>query len=129
MNGSRITHKTGSEGPRHDPYHYDEYTLTRSDGRKSTVHLGLAQWMTYFDGRVTRRFDDPYPVIASKFEAVMGISLKSAAHIPRQLYDRKLRKHHKHDTQWVKGYPGEELLYCNTCGTVIDSCFNWSVIE
>lgn len=129
MNGSSITRKTGSEGPPYDPYHYEELTITRSDGRKVTIHVGLAEWIDYFNGCTTRRFEDSCQILASKFEAVMGISLKTALRIPQQLLARRLNLHRKHDAEWVEGFPGETLLYCKTCGTVIDSCFNVSAVE
>jgi len=36
--------KGGGEGPKHDPYHYNEYSF-EFKGKKYIIHLGLAQWI------------------------------------------------------------------------------------
>ena len=129
-NGSNIELRSGREGPRHDPYHYDELTLRRSDGRWATVHIGLAEWMEYFDGRVKRRFEDSATVLNFKFEAVMGVSTRTVYRALHEIGARRIRNHKcgQRHLDWVSGYPGEELLYCNECGTVLDSSFNLSAV-
>src|SRR5262249_37829395 len=76
--GSRIEIRSGSEGPNFDPYHYDEITVTRADGRKATIHRGLAEWMRYWDGRFERRSNDSYAILRSKFEACVGCTPEEA---------------------------------------------------
>ncbi len=44
MNGTKLHHRSGSEGPHYDPYHYDEWEVTRL-GRTVTIHSGLANWV------------------------------------------------------------------------------------
>ncbi len=40
-----IVHHSGSEGPKHDPYHYDEYFGYNAAGYKVKLHLGLDNWI------------------------------------------------------------------------------------
>jgi hypothetical protein len=40
----QITHRFGAEGPRHDPYGFDEWIVTIEDGRKAVMHIGLGVW-------------------------------------------------------------------------------------
>ena len=42
---------TGSEGPTHDPYHYEEVSVTRKN-KTVTIHSGLADWVTVNDKTV-----------------------------------------------------------------------------
>jgi hypothetical protein len=131
MNGSTIDIRTGSEGPRHDPYHYEEITVTRPDGRKVVLHQGLAEWMTYFDGRVLREFQDRSHILQSKFEIVAGVSVNVAAKAFHEKTNRPIKYHacgQKH-LQWVSGFPGEQLLHCTKCGDIVGSTFNRSAIE
>jgi hypothetical protein len=132
-NGSYVSIKTGSEGPRHDPYAYTEITVHRADGREVVLHTGLAEWMTYKDGRVVRRFQDEYKILRSKFEAIVGITPECAEKIPRIMQQRRFRQHEKtcgsRDVADVDGYPGESMLYCNKCNTVLDYHFDISAVE
>ena len=128
--GSSIELRSGTEGPRHDPYGYKEITVTRADGREATLHSGLAEWMTYNDGRVTRRFDDDIATLWSKFEAVMGISPELAERSFHRAKENRIR-YHKCGMKYlrdVEGYPGESFLMCEKCGKVLDSSFNESAI-
>lgn len=129
--GSWIARETGSEGPRHDPYAYTEITVHRADGREVTLHSGLAEWMTYSDGRVERRFDDPIPVLCNKFEAIVGITPEVAEKAWREQRERPIRFHNckPPSMQWVSGYPGEEFLMCDHCKAILDSTFDRSAIE
>jgi hypothetical protein len=128
--GSYVIVKHGVEGPRYDPYSYTEVTMHR-DGRYATIHSGLGTWMTYNDGRVVRKFDDPFKILRSKFEAVMGITPERARRIPDTIKNRRYKYHpcgikHMHGAE---GYPGESLVVCGKCGDVIDSSFDISAIE
>ncbi|MCI0564545.1 MAG: hypothetical protein MN733_39260, partial [Nitrososphaera sp.] len=40
----KVTLKSGSEGPKYDPYHYDEYTIT-SPKDELLVHDGFSQYI------------------------------------------------------------------------------------
>lgn len=126
MNGSRVEIKTGSEGPKHDPYHYQEITVKRADGTWVKIHAGLAEWLETSAGD---RIVDEYRSLRLKFEELAGITPEMAERTCTRVYMRKLSLHNKHDTLWCNGFPGEELLYCRTCNTVIDTSFNISEVE
>lgn len=43
----------GAEGPRHDPYGYREYTVTKRNGAYVVIiHCGLAMWIQIRNGSV-----------------------------------------------------------------------------
>jgi len=126
VSGSNISVETGSEGPKHDPYAYTEVTVRRADGRRATIHLGLAEWMNYRDEHgVTRHFDDPYAVLRSKFAACVGITPERAERVHRSKRDRAVRQHPcgTRHLRWMDGFPGEHLLICDKCQAVLDSTF------
>ena len=130
-NGTRIELRSGSEGPRHDPYGYEEWSITRADGRKVTVHIGgLIEWVRYDDGRSKRQFDCADTNLLAKFEACAGVSLHAVRRAYSAAKARRVKYHpcgQKH-IHWVLGYPGEELLACEQCGTIFDSEFNLSAV-
>ena len=58
---NRITNfksKSGSEGPSHDPYSYNEFSF-KKDGKEYIIHMGLAQWIK-IDGKKIGAFEDDY---------------------------------------------------------------------
>ena len=122
----RISLKTGTEGPRHDPYSYEEVTIERGDST-TTIHLGLAEYCKYTEGNksltIHRLPTDPMML------ALCGLTLKQAKRILRKREEAKLRAHRSHGgMEWSRGYPGEQLLICK-CGDVVDSSFNLSAIQ
>jgi hypothetical protein len=130
-----ITLRMGSEGPKHDPYHYDEIRFTSTDKSLSVVfHNGLAEWLTVgrvIDGR-TYSFvpvHAGYKDLRRFFEYLTGLTPEGALRAIHQRKERRLRAHRKHDVNWKSGFPGEAFLYCSTCGDVLDSTFNRSAIE
>ena len=50
--------KSGSEGPSHDPYSYNEFSF-KKDGKEYIIHMGLAQWIK-IDGKKIGAFEDDY---------------------------------------------------------------------
>ena len=120
----RLSLKHGSEGPRHDPYAYTEYTV-RVNGEVHTLHLGLAEWYAKNEKRNTHY--DPYAI--QKFEAAIGFTLVTFNKaIDRFRYPDKCRKCNSRDINWRSGFPGEELLVCEGCGAILASDFNESAI-
>jgi hypothetical protein len=46
---ARLKRRTGTEGPRHDPYGYTEYHWTSTDKQRSAIlHIGLGEWCEVF---------------------------------------------------------------------------------
>lgn len=120
---SNIKLKTGSEGPRHDPYGYTEITVDRQDGRVVTLHSGLAYWCkVYLNGKLVLTFDNEQ-TIEKMFTRFAGISSHKAEEI---YYARRTicDKCGCNDCHTVNGYPGETLYICNNCDEIVTCDFN-----
>ena len=121
---SRIEIKTGTEGPKHDPYGYDEITATRQDGASVTLHEGLAFWVS-IDG--VKQWPDNWDEAQRVFQSVAGISVDAA----RKAHERIMtvcKKCGGKDLRSVSGMPGETLNICRRCDTVVSCDFNESAI-
>jgi hypothetical protein len=128
----RIHIKTGREGPRHDPYGYDEITVHRADGAHVTLHEGLGTWIEFKDARGTgNKLDErdaPRAQIDAAFERVAGVSVEAARKAYRALRSR-CRNCGGRETKFARGYPGESFELCVQCGHVVDSHFDLSAVE
>lgn len=128
-----ITIKTGSEGPKHDPYHYEQITVRRSSGDEIVYHCGgLSEWLEVrANDRVIRAAGyDETEECRRLFEAYVGVSYEVAVKAYRSLPWRRL-KAHPCGLQFicdVPGYPGETLTVCGKCGHVIDGHMDMSAI-
>ena len=40
-----FTFTSGEEGPKYDPYSWEEISALSKDGKVITIHMGLAQWL------------------------------------------------------------------------------------
>jgi hypothetical protein len=121
---------TGTEGPRHDPYHFEEFTVER-DGVSVTAHHGLANWVSV-EGADKKgyqhetEFQDEVDWI---FFSCVGMTEAQARRYQRKAEQARMRPHRHHGGGvWVTGYPGEHLCLC-ACGAVLDSVFNQSAVE
>jgi hypothetical protein len=58
MRSSTITKRTGSEGPYHDPYRYEETRIELQNGAYAVIHEGLREDITvkFRHGRKARTF-------------------------------------------------------------------------
>jgi hypothetical protein len=123
---SSITVRHGTEGPRHDPYSYTEFTVQRQDGRTVTLHTGLGIWAETEAGVKCRELE-----ALALFERCAGITLHAAERAVRALQARRYRRHKCGLTylESVSGYPGEHLTVCGRCGEVIDYHFNIGEVE
>src|SRR4249919_3158745 len=107
-----VTLRTGSEGPRHDPYHYDELTVKRNNNT-TTIHLGLGVWCSHNGHKVTDE-DLAYGL----FEVMVGMPWHVVLKALRKLEDRKAKAlwfKHRHcagEARCVAGYPGEHFVLC-----------------
>ena len=126
---TKVTLRTGSEGPPHDPYHFDELTVERRNS-KTVIHLGLAVWCQHNKG--TKVNGEEYA--SALFEAHVGMPWHVVLKSLRKLEERKAKAlwlKHRHcpgDARRVAGYPGERFTLCG-CGEVIDYSFNRSEVE
>ncbi len=131
---SGITIRSGAEGPRHDPYHYDEITVTNARG-KFTYHGGLGSWCEANAFGRKWRVDGDKPAWET-FVHHTGMTPYIAQVVVRRHENKTLtRKFREHKSRcngqigWFDGYPGESLCGCNKCGSIFDSHFNRSAIE
>ena len=144
---SLLEMRTGSEGPRHDPYSYTEYSITRK-GITTVLHLGLGCWLQVeIDGkRFGERVQPDYhywrenhiylnemgkadnmaeaEVIARFEKACGGLRLRKF----EDLMHRPKSCCSKPRLDWQAGYPGESLCVCRNCGKVVDGSFNEAAI-
>lgn len=142
--GMKVTLSHGTEGPRHDPYSYDEYTFSfkRPNGKEVPVklHLGLAEYLKVDDVDVTRKYlrltkgrnwiDDNqlYKSIQKYFNKHFHISLIDFFnHIEGEAYGKSIEHCQKcgsDELDWKSGYPGESFLVCSKCGNIVESEFD-----
>jgi len=112
-----ISIRTGSEGPKYDPYSFTEYTVERRNN-KVTLHLGLAVWFRDQFKTLSDQITEQEAV--ERFERFAGISLKTFEHAMH----RVIPCCDNPDIRWWAGYPGEEIAQCENCKKVVDSSFD-----
>ena len=128
---STVSYNSGSEGPRHDPYHYDEVTIDRKNGDVVTIHMGLAAWCKVKRHGKTVFQVDGETAAQTLFEWYAGITFHKAIGLQYTLFRRRV-KYHACGTRFLKsvsGYPGESFTICDNCGAHLDYHFNRSVVE
>jgi len=122
---SSVDIRTGTEGPRHDPYGYEELTVTSERCGTVTLHEGLGCWLRV-NGACANEGDHDRCV--ALFEHVCGITAKAA----RRAYER-LRNRCQNcgctDQRALSGYPGETLYLCVRCDAVVHVDFNEAAIR
>jgi hypothetical protein len=123
--GLTVALRTGSEGPRHDPYHYEEWTIRRSGYRGLTYHTGLTSWVKYRNGKIWTHCDGDRELLDVTFRTHTGFTFAEWRDIVAAVERHRYRRHRRHDVRQERGYPGEHFTICHTCGgEVIDSYFN-----
>ncbi len=125
----KITVERGTEGPRHDPYSFEEVTIKRADGRCATAHVGLAEFVVIGQKDDAIRVDASGSKLDQWLISTVGVTLAGARRAFDKLEASRLRMHRSHGGMgWSEGFPGEMLLWCK-CGAMLDSSFNRSAIE
>lgn len=124
--GLQIERVTGTEGPRHDPYSYEEWIFDRGHG-EVVYHVGLSEWIEYrgerhdqpTDALVVAAFLQATQYTFSEWQKFLGLAEAS-----------RYRRHRGHDVRSESGYPGEHFTVCHTCGGEhIDSYFSIGEVE
>lgn len=122
----RVTLRTGSEGPRHDPYAYRELSVVRGK-RTIVLHEGLGEWVKadkpklYVQASNACPQDNPRRI----FEALVGVSVNALEKaLNRVACSCGSKRFHSES-----GYPGETFTVCSGCGNICGSSFNRSAIE
>ncbi len=120
--------KTGTEGPKHDPYAYEELVVKRPNGTV-TLHEGLGVWCKL--EKIPAVYRDENALVI--FEQATGITPATAKRVWCRQQERPLREHNARckgrNFSCVSGYPGETFAMCTLCGEVVDSHFDRSAIE
>lgn len=120
---NHITHRTGAGGPRHDPYGWTEWSITRKNGTVTwrICSLGYARvTITTIDppGKVSHEYngDDEIDRGLDLFEKLAGCTLRRLG----KSYFRKFLRCLKCGSKNVSEEPGypETLVVCNHCRNV-----------
>lgn len=125
---SSVTVRNGTEGPRHDPYSYVEYTVTRPGFDTTIIHSGLDVWLQRGSER-TNCTNVRIDMLNAMFEDACGFTFKQIERIVRKAEEARYRTHRSHGgVEWHSGYPGETFCMCLGCGECIESTFNEGAI-
>lgn len=122
-----VHRRTGEEGPRHDPYHFEELSVTTPSG-KTIIRSGIGVKLTHNGQEVHAPFNigswekREAWLLSEGFTNLAGISQKAIARITRRLKSRchKCGGRNFHE---AKGYPGEYFTVCDSCGHINGSQF------
>lgn len=118
--------RTGSEGPQHDPYHYEEHTFKTPKG-VTVYHFGLGDWALH-NGTPLELPPGPdgerLAYLRNNFtRELTGYTFKALERISRKCHERCAECGGKHFTS-MRGYPGEHFSVCTRCGGVGGYRFN-----
>lgn len=113
-----VSTQSGTEGPRHDPYHFTEYHATVR-GVEVVLHEGLAEWIEV-NGRKPATGRNP----RDEFAWLVGYTPEQLEMFASRLASSKFRAHKAHGGfRAERGYPGETMTVCK-CGECLDYSFN-----
>ena len=121
---------TGSEGPRHDPYSYEELHADVL-GNEIVLHQGLGTWLTINGTKVTqpeRMTHDLYEKTCRDiFEKFVGFTTTQL----ERIYTKRMSRCKCGSKSFtsVRGFPGEHLIVCDHCGDIKTDYFCMSEIE
>ena len=114
----KVQRTTGAEGPKHDPYHYEEWDV-KVPGFHVILHEGLAEWLSVNGVMQEWRYD--VKKRRAIFATHVGYTLQQILRIYERLSSR-CSKCGGTDFTEETGYPGEYFNVCCDCGH-IQSCF------
>lgn len=121
---SQLSVTTGTEGPRHDPYHYEEITFER-DGHTYVAHLGLAEWLKV-DGE-KRAEGEGVEALFNELTGECLSALMEAYHADKAEAWSACEKCGG-EIESRSGHPGETFAVCSKCGHVNDMDFDVSAV-
>ena len=129
--GLAIFVRSGSEGPRHDPYGWEEFEVHRNGRRVSVREGGLGYTRLTVDD-VTCESDPSQDAVDAWFQLFTGRTAtawrKAAAKAARNRTSR-CRCCGGRRFETMSGFPGESFTVCATCKEVVSTSMNWSAIE
>lgn len=127
----RIRVLTGSEGPEHDPYSYEEFHITTPKGT-TILHFGLGTWATHNKAQVKIlgcTDSEGVKFLREDFlREITGYTLPQIERIARKRAER-CRCCSGRIFEDVPGYPGEHFRMCSYCGEITDTYFCISEVE
>lgn len=133
---TRVFSRTGTEGPRHDPYGYTELQV-RNERGSFVLHEGLAVWVEVrLRNAKPVRFETPrftQEEIEEIFTVAAGMSPETARRCLRRLASAPLRAHNarcgSRAFECAGGMPGESLTVCRACGAVVEYDFDEGAVR
>lgn len=105
--------RRGSEGPRHDPYSYEELILHRGDD-EFKLHIGLTVWFKINGREVKIDYDNP----DEAWESYTEISICDFERAYYRVHGPKNKCPYcgSRNLEWFSGYVGEDMESCGDCG-------------
>ena len=124
---TKIAVRTGTEGPKEDPWSWTEREFERG-GHRYVLRQGLDFWLEV-DGARSRPYvsgDGPEDEGAvRRFERLTGMPLaRFDRYADRIGNPRRCPKCAGRRMAWRDGYPGESIRLCRDCGEVVAHEFN-----
>jgi hypothetical protein len=131
----KVWKHSGTEGPRFDPYGYDQYEIHRKGRASLTVHLGLDNWAQlgkqkrrslFGQGKGRERYELDKRRLDAVVERACGYTL---AQLER--FARKARSRCPCGSKSFEeacGYPGEHVTMCAECHRVMSVTFNEAAV-
>lgn len=121
-----VRERTGTEGPRHDPYGFRELTFSAlgSDPVVTVkLHLGLGEWVEVREfGRLFDRVEFRDGGAQEHWESLVGYKVDQFLRWERHI-KQNCPKGGRHHLSEAAGYPGETLYVCEKCRRVVDVLF------
>ena len=123
----KLTVICGSEGPRFDPYSFQEI-IVEDDDKKVVFHQGVIEFIRVEDksGHVLRFYDNKeLEELDEIFEKETGLTNKlfwkayGRINFPTKCPECGSKK-----MTWHDEYPGEQIRTCDKCGHVTGYVFN-----
>lgn len=120
----KIRVSSGSEGPSHDLYSYEEWDI-EYEGRLLEIHLGLAVWAKIDKKDIDLDYDlKNLDQICVEF---CGLTFKWVKRAYERMQNRCSKCGCKTGRE-VEGYPGESFTVCDNCGAFFNYYFNESAV-
>lgn len=131
-----LSHWSGTEGPSYDPYAYEEWEFTSTDGNlKVELHSGLSEYckveVKSILGGWPLRLKEYNESAYALWERMTGLSPGKLVRYSSRIDGppRKCPECGSKKRNYADGYPGETLTLCGKCNSIVHTEVNWSAIE
>lgn len=122
---AKVSLKVGCEGPKWDPYRYDEWRVERN-GKTIVGRFGLVVRVSINGVEVTCQ-EKTDKELYELFERHVGVSIKTLEKA-FQRYRSTCRECGGNRVKGRPGFPGETLWVCVKCDAVVSCDFDESVV-